>query len=320
MEAVIHGYFTQGIAQSTERTYRSAQRRFIRFCQAQSLSPLPLQETVLVAFAASVANEGLKHQTIKCYLSALRHMQITARLPDPFHAASFPYLEYVLKGIKKAQAKQAPAQRPRLPITPAILRLLSSHWSATENTFNQKMLWAAACMGFFGFLRAGEFTVPSGASFDPADCLTFADVAVNSHTAPSLVRVHLKQSKTDPFRQGVDVFLGRTGRDLCPVSAILSFMVARGSTPGPLFVFQSGAPLTRQLLVAKLRSALRSKGIDQSKYCGHSFRIGAATAAAAAGIEDSSIQMLGRWQSQAFLRYIQTPRDQLAAFSTRLIS
>ncbi len=162
-------------------------------------------------------------------------------------------------------------------------------------------------MGFFGFLRAGEFTVPSGASFDPADCLTFADVAVNSHTAPSLVRVHLKQSKTDPFTQGVDVFLGRTGRS----TAIPVVYGCQGQHSRAAFHFSER--LTRQLLVAKLHSALRSKWINQSKYCGHSFRICAATAAAAASIEDSSIQMLGRWQSQDFLRYIQTPRDQLTA-------
>lgn len=36
----------------------------------------------------------------------------------------------------------------------------------------------------------------------------------------------------------------------------------------------------------------------------HSFRIGAATSAAKAGIEDSTIHMLGRWSSSAFLVYI----------------
>ncbi len=141
---------------------------------------------------------------------------------------------------------------------------------------------------------------------------------MDSHSEPKLIQVHLKQSKTDPFRHGVDIFLGRTGKDLFPVVAILAYLAVRGNTVGPLFVFENGDPLSRHRLVTQLRQALSAAGIDQSKYCGHSFRIGAATAAAAAGMEDSTIQLLGRWQSQAFLGYIRTPPHHLAALSCRL--
>lgn len=46
-------------------------------------------------------------------------------------------------------------------------------------------------------------------------------------------------------------------------------------------------------------SGLGNKGITP-----HSFRIGAATSAAALGIPDDAIQRMGRWSSRAFLRYI----------------
>ena len=69
-----------------------------------------------------------------------------------------------------------------------------------------------------------------------------------------------------------------------------------------------------------VRAALTSAGVDQQKYCGHSFRIGAATTAAAKGVEDSIIKTLGRWESVAYLQYVQIPRNQLTNYSSVLVS
>ena len=67
-----------------------------------------------------------------------------------------------------------------------------------------------------------------------------------------------------------------------------------------------------------IREALWEVGLPQEQFAGHSFRIDAATAAAQAGLEDSTIMMLGRWNSAAFLRYIRTPRESLTATTARL--
>ena len=58
--------------------------------------------------------------------------------------------------------------------------------------------------------------------------------------------------------------------------------------------------------------------IRHAQYAGHSFRIGAATTAAAAGVEDSIIKTLGRWESAAYLLYLRIPRERLAALSKLL--
>ena len=180
------------------------------------------------------------------------------------------------------------------------------------------MLWAACCVAFFGFLRVGELTAPSDASYDSTVHLSLSDIAVDNPAAPTIIRVAIKQSKTDPFRHGVNIFLGRTCTDLCPVAALLNYLVARGSEPGPLFRFRDGRCLTRQRLVLAVKKALQQAGVEQSKYNGHSFRIGAATTAAANGLEDSIIKTLGRWKSLAYLRYVQIPRDELASYSKLL--
>ena len=97
----------------------------------------------------------------------------------------------------------------------------------------------------------------------------------------------------------------------------MSYMARRPPGDGPLFVFESGLPLSRSGLVNAVRVALSPSGLDLSRFNGHSFRIGAATTPAAAGIPDFLIT-LGRWKSAAFLSYIRTSPDQLAAVSRTL--
>ena len=65
---------------------------------------------------------------------------------------------------------------------------------------------------------------------------------------------------------------------------------------------------------------MQATGCLESQFAGHSFQIGAATTAVSAGIEDSIIHMLGRWNSLAFLQYIRTPRQQLASFSKSIVA
>ena len=56
--------------------------------------------------------------------------------------------------------------------------------------------------------------------------------------------------------------------------ALLSFISIRGLSPGPLFIWEDGSPLTRAAMVKEIQSALASVDIDPTPYSGHSFRIG----------------------------------------------
>ena len=261
-----------------------------------------------------IANSGLKHRTIKAYLSAIRHLHICEGAGDPFQPAH-QRLQYILKGVKKCEAEQAVPEKQRLPITSHILRAIKRVWEPLAADPDIVMLWAACCVAFFGFLRIGEMSVPDNDSYDPAVHLSRQDIALDDASSPSVVRVRIKQSKTDPFSKGIDLYLGKTSSDLCPVAALLNYLAVRSKVDGPLFMFKDGRSLTRQRFVVKVRGALQKSGLDKGKYCSHSFRIGAATTAAARGLEDSVIKTLGRWRSLAYLQYVKIPRNELAFYS-----
>ena len=110
------------------------------------------------------------------------------------------------------------------------------------------------------FLRAGELTVPSDADYDSGVHLNFPNVAVDSESNPSLLRVHIKASKTDRFRKGIH-FFGVYGNDLCPVNAMLAYLTRRGPQSGPLFLFENGHFLTWDRCVRQIKSALTAAGL-----------------------------------------------------------
>ena len=123
MDRAVHLYFAQGIAQSTASSYSSAQWRYLNFCNLAGVSPLPVTELSASRFVVHLATQGLRAQSIAVYLSALRHLQVSAGLPSLVRS-EWPRLSYVLRGVKRSQSG-LPA-RTRLLISGAIMRRLPS--------------------------------------------------------------------------------------------------------------------------------------------------------------------------------------------------
>ena len=175
------------------------------------------------------------------------------------------------------------------------------------------MFWAACNLAYFSFLRSAEFTIPNLVSYVLAIHLRVADIAVDSHSSPLCLRLRIKASKTDPFRKGCFLYVGRGVFPLCAISSMLAYLNLRGDASG-LFLFRDGRPLSRALLTSWLRGILSAAG----NFSSHSFRIGAATVAARNGIPDHQIQALGRWSRSAYLLYIRTPAESLSRLSKQL--
>ena len=131
----------------------------------------------------------LKASSIKVYLAGVRALHIEHGFDNPL--TNCLRLERILRGIRRVQGS---GTRPRLPITITILRRL--HSIINTNIYVDALMWAASCIGFFGFLRCGEFTTNSN-SFDPKVHLTLDDIKIDRHDNPSRMMVTIKSSKTD---------------------------------------------------------------------------------------------------------------------------
>ena len=301
------------LAISSQKTYSSGEKRFIDFCYKLHIDPnhiLPTNENMLVYFATYMAR-SVRADTIKVYLAAIRYMHIVNG--HNLDLKSFLRLQYVLKGIKRSQGN---SKFTRLPITLTHLKLFQLLLS--NPSFDNIMLWAALTLAFFGFLRVSEFTC-SG-RFNPNIHITPKEITFlpSKHT-PTYMQIHLKVSKTDPFRSGVTLSIGGTGSHICPVTAMSRYIsILPTNQNGPLFRTESGKPLTRKCFTSLTRDLLKTMGVNPKHYASHSFRIGAATSAGAANMPSWLIKTLGRWTSDCYERYIKTPVTTLCQATRQL--
>ena len=281
------------IAPSTNRNYTSALQTYTDFCRYHFIPSFPTKEDTLILFATFIASYS-SHSNVKMHLAAIKHFSVTSGYMTPFNTFNRLYL--LTKGIRRQQGSTRSVPK-RLPITPYLLRIMAQNLFNSSRFYEDKiMLWAAILLAFYGFLRISEYTSTHKKQFDPNITLLVRDVSLRHGQA----EVHIKASKTDPFREGVCVRIAANNTPLCPIKALSEFLAIHPSGNGPLFVFRNGTFLTRK----DLNDVLHSTTDGLANISSHSLRIGAASTAAAMGCPKWLIQGMGRWTSDCFRRYI----------------
>ena len=222
-------------------SYCSAHRQFLNFCKQfgqvnQDKSILPASEITILRFIAYTGRR-LSASSVRNYLSAVRNLHLVFGFPDPLKG--LPRVPPVIKGLKRFQGDK---KRVKTPITALVL--MSMKYQLNFNNYGHIMVWAACCLAFLGFLRCSEFTVPSSV-FILDTHLTQSDVLTDKIPFPDSLMINIKKSKTDQFKRGFTIVLGKTNSQICPVAAILTHLHLRGQKNGPIFIFKDGSPLTR---------------------------------------------------------------------------
>jgi len=172
-------------------TYFAGKQRYLQFCGRAKVPAIPATDTTLVLFVSYLATVNISHDSIKVYLSAVRHMHITRGLPNEFNQLLSPRLHLTLRYIKRKQASTHPS-RTKLPITIDILHKIRSYLSTKPPSYSNTMLWAMCCLAFFGFLWVGEFAIPSENLYDPTMHLSLQDILIDSRDNPHLLQVTLR--------------------------------------------------------------------------------------------------------------------------------
>ena len=149
----------RALAGSTTSTYKVGIQRYLTFCKALDLAPVPSTKRQVALFATHLST-SLCLPTIRVYLAAVSFLHHVGGHRSPVSGNSI--LKLVLRGTRRKQT-QSQYRTPRLPITLQILADLLEQLGCdlTIPSRYRLMLKAAMSLAFFCFLRVGELTVPA---------------------------------------------------------------------------------------------------------------------------------------------------------------
>ena len=309
LEQTASSLIANSVSSSTMKKYHAHINTYEEFCKSAGINIFPISESNIILFATHLSTSH-SHSNIGSHIAAVKYMSHVRGFD--LDLTNFTRLYRLLRGIKRTQGARF-KKPPRIPITPPLLFALGHNLWNSSYPFNDKiMLWAAMLTAFYGFLRVSEYTSSHVKSYDPPSTLCFRDVQIITNSS---IQLNIKASKTDPFRNGVHITLHANNSPLCPLKALRPFLLSHPQKSGPLFVWQDGRYLTRCGLSAVL-ARISPQGLQNMS--SHSFRIGAASTAAAAGHPRWLIQAMGRWSSNCFRDYIRIPKTTLAEVSRSL--
>ncbi len=242
MDTTVQELFSEGIAPATRRNYRTGERRYLRFCdQFRIPTPFPASERVLQPSWPSYSRRSWQRELSRCNPTRPDR----PRLRGPAHGGHAP------TGVR--------GERHEAKGSVSIPAHKTSHNPTDPGSDEAGVAGRPKpiCCGQqprCASLASWKWSPLTTLVLTSASHLAYRDVKVDSHVAPHFLNVRIKASKTDPFRKGVSVFLGR------PDGATLDYMVRRGPGNGPLFSFADGRFLTRDRFVVAVRGALTKAG------------------------------------------------------------
>ena len=214
-----------------------------------------------------------------------------------------PTQSFTVKKLMVAYQKTDSAPPIRKPITINILNQLIPELDYIQNPYLSKLYTSVFTIMYHGALRVSEVaTTPRS-----RHTLTLGQVTLCNTKSSTVLKIKFKSFKHS--RGHIPTFLIHPSKDsTCAVSAFKKFQILRGHKPGPLFSFQDGSALKSTDITVVLKRFLGHLGYDPSHYNTHSFRIGKITDLDASGSPHTTIRQIGRWNSNAYLKYIKPSR------------
>jgi integrase len=326
---------------NTQRTYEAPIWGYQTHCIENGISPAAIDLTPQTGanYIARLGAEGrLSSGTIRVYRSALSSWWLQSTFSNGDNPMLSTAVSLVLRGIALSRVELDRANRLRRPraveITVELLQEIGAKGANADDT-RSVMMWAAANVALYGFLRPGELL---GSYANPARRLRAEQITFSTEPVPESGQrapgvslpprlrvdrftIDLGVTKADPLgRNEPKVVAAKPA-----VDALWLWMSLReGLSPQPnsaLFAIPGERPLTMKVLLIWLADWYCVGGRARPHFTGKGFRRGAASSALASGARRADIAVQGRWKSERMVEVYaskKAKKDREVAFSRRM--
>lgn len=282
--------------------YSAAVSRYRKFTETYSLPSLPLIETNLLRYVAYLSSQGLTSSTISNYLSGLRAWVIALGGVEP--TIWTPRLRLAVRAVSRTDS-------PPRQVSPITFPILSDIIHSLVYGHDSLMISSALLIHYFACLRASEICIDPNTGLAPLrDSVLF----------PSSDRMIFRVISSKTASRGFTVHIGCSNHPICAPCTLRYFM---SQFPAPstsyLFSTSEGVPLDYPTYNNSIKSLVARIGLDPQLYSTHSLRAGAATQAAQSGLQETQIQRLGRWKSDAYKLYMRPEPSSYSHFAPHLV-
>ena len=290
LQAAVDRDVWTSLSLSAQKSYKAAWNQYSSF-MTNHLNTTTAKATSrhLAMYVAHLHQQHLKASSIKTRLSAIGFISEMMYQQNP--TKSFTIQKLLLSYQKKDKKP-----RTRNPITLHILkRILRSISKSKAERYSRYLYSSLYTSMYHAALRVSEV----------------CHMPLSDHTLQIHQIQHSAKSMSIKFSSykhnanpEASLILQPDHSSTCPVTNLGKYRTVRGSAPGPAFCHKNGSPLTRTEVTANLHHHLTMVGYKKLDFNTHSLRIGKTTDLAINGYSHSKIAMIGRWKSNAFLKYI----------------
>ena len=275
---------------NTCKKYMSSFSRWCNFIKNKNKRSIPAIPVHISLYITHLLNIGSSYHVVSSSIYSIKWAHSILGYQDP---TIHPFIKNLLDSSKR---HNKPRVTKKEPVSTSDLITLCDLYKRSTNLADVRDL-SMILISFAGFLR-----------FDEINSLTCSDVTITDDH----MKVFIKKSKTDQYRQGNEILIARGSTSACPVRMTERYFDL-GSIDSssndflfkPLFKSKDGTKLinknkklsytrTRECLVSKLKSVMGNVNLGL-----HSLRSGGATTAANSNVNDRIWKKHGRWISDS---------------------
>lgn len=279
------------LSAGSKAAYRRSWARLESFCKrVEQPAVFPVSVSMVALFTADLHEQKYAAATIASDLSAIAFVHKMLQQPNPCS-------DFLVVSLLRSTRRVVTVDS-RAPVSRELLRRMIQRLYVEKGMCFEFVLFRAVfSVAFYGFCRIGELVVSGTADHR----LRRRDVTLREREVEVVFRTykHATSASRIVLQQNTGV--------CCPVRAVKEYLMLRpvqeGDAESPFFLSESGGDVRREHVVSRLKRLAHTLQAE-GRFDGHSFRIGATCHAAAQGRSAAELQSLGRWKSNAYLRYL----------------